>query len=145
MKYQVICPRCKHEWHYDNGYYDDNITRLGLEIQDLMLQIQKYNQLPKAEQQARRNWRLSTKRNLAEKQKDLAELKAIRKLYDQQIKHYEYQTFKNLVKDLVGEVKYKELLAQMESELEAYTTSGLMRHEYTRSNSKSSITSINKL
>lgn len=66
-------------------------------------------------------------------------------MYDQQIKHYEYQTFKNLVKELVGEEKYKELLKQMESELEAYTTSGLMRHEYTRSNSKSGVTSINKI
>ena len=145
MKYQITCPVCHHEWHYDNGYYDDNITRLGIEIQDIMLQLQKHKQLPKSEQYARTDWWLSAKRALTEKRKQLAELKALRKQYDQQIKAYEYQTFKNLVKELIGEAKYKELLRQMDKELEAYTISGLMRHEYTRSNSKSSVTSINKL
>ena len=145
MKYQVICPRCHHEWHYDNGYYDDNITRLGIEIRDITLQLQKHKQLPKSEQYARTDWWLSAKRALAEKSKQIAELKAIRKQYDQQIKAYEYQAFKNIVKEAVGEAKYKEFLAQMELELEAYQTSGLMRHEYTRSNSQSSVTSINKL
>lgn len=145
MKYQVTCPNCHHEWHYDNGYYDDNITRLGIEIQDIMLQLRKHKELPKSEQYARTDWWLSAKRALTEKQKQIAELKAIRKQYDQQINQYEYQTFKNLVKEFVGEAKYKELLEKMKLELEAYQASGLMRHEYTRSNSKSSVTSINKL
>ena len=145
MKYQVTCPNCHHEWHYDNGYYDDNITRLGIEIQDIILQLRKHKELPKSEQFARTEWWLSAKKALTEKQKQLAELKAIRKQYDQQIKAYEYQAFKNIVKESVGEVKYKEFLEQMEKELEAYQISGLMRHEYTRSNSKSSVTSINKI
>ena len=145
MKYQVTCPNCHYEWHYDNGYYDDNITRLGIEIQDIMLQLRKHKELPKSEQFAKTEWWLSAKKALTEKQKQLAELKAIRKQYDQQIKAYEYQAFKNIVKEAVGEVKYKEMLAQMEKELEAYQTSGLMRHEYTRSNSKSNVTSINKI
>lgn len=145
MKYQITCPVCHHEWHYDNGYYDDNITRLGIEIQTITLQLRKHKQLPKDEQYARTEWWLSAKRALTEKQKELAELKALRKQYDQQIKAYEYQTFKNLVKEYVGEIKYKELLAAMEKELEAYRLSDLMRHEYTRSNSKNSVTSINKL
>lgn len=145
MKYQVTCPNCGHEWHYDNGYYDDNITRLGIEIRDITLQLQKHKQLPKSEQYARTDWWLSAKRALTEKSKQLAELKAIRKQYDQQIKAYEYQVFKNIVKEAVGETKYKEFLAQMEKELEAYQISGLMRHEYTRSNSKSDVTSINKI
>jgi hypothetical protein len=145
MKYQVTCPNCHYEWHYDNGYYDDNITRLGVEIQDIILQIHKHNQLPKAEQHARTDWWKSAKRALSEKQKELAELKAIRKQYDQQIKAYEYQTFKNLVKELVGEFEYKKLLERMTEELKAYQISGLMRHEYTRSNAKSSVTSIDKL
>lgn len=145
MKYQVTCPNCHYEWHYDNGYYDDNITRLGIEIQDIILQLRKHKELPKSEQFARTEWWLSAKKALTEKQKQLAELKAIRKQYDQQIKAYEYQAFKNIVKEAVGEVKYKGFLEQMEKELEAYQVSGLMRHEYTRSNSKSSVTSINKL
>ena len=145
MKYQITCPVCHHEWHYDNGYYDDNITRLGIEIQTITLQLRNHKQLPKDEQYARTAWWLSAKKALTEKQKELAELKALRKQYDQQMKVYEFQTFKNLVKEYVGEIKYKELLATMEKELEAYRLSDLMRHEYTRSNSKSSVTSINKL
>lgn len=145
MKYQVTCPNCNYEWHYDNGYYDDNITRLGIEIQDIILQLRKHKELPKSEQFARTEWWLSAKKALTEKQKQLAELKAIRKQYDQQIKAYEYQTFKIIVKEAVGEVKYKEFLEQMKKELEAYQISGLMRHEYTRSNSKSSVTNINKI
>ena len=145
MKYQVTCPNCHHEWHYDNGYYDDNITRLGIEIREITLQLQKHKQLPKSEQYARTEWWLSAKRALAEKSKQIAELKAIRKQYDQQINSYGHEVFKNLVRDVVGEAKYNELIEQMKSELEAYQTSGLMRHEYTRSNSKSSVTSIDKL
>ena len=145
MKYQVTCPKCHHEWHYDNGYYDDNITRLGIEIQDIIMQLRDHKLLPKSEQYARTDWWLSAKRALTQKQKELAELKAIRKMYDQQIKLYEYQTFKHLVKELVGEDEYQKLIRVMESELEAYQASGLMLHEYTRSNSKSNVTSINKI
>lgn len=145
MKYQITCPVCHHEWSYDNGYYDKNIARLGVEIQTIILQLQKHNELPKCEQYANTAWWKSAKRALTEKQKELAELKALRKQYDQQRHRYEYQKFKELVREYVGEIKFKELIAQMESELEAYSLSDLMRHEYTRSNSKSSVTSINKL
>lgn len=145
MKYQVTCPKCKHEWHYDNGFYDDNITRLGIEIRDITLQLQEHKLLPKAEQYARTEWWRSAKRALAQKQKEHAELKATRKMYDQQIKAYEYQVFKNLVKELIGEDEYMKLLGQMNKELEAYQISGLMRHEYTRANSKNDVVSINKL
>ena len=145
MKYQITCPVCHHEWSYDNGYYDKNIARLGVEIQDIILQLQKHNQLPKHEQHQRTDWWKSAKRALTEKQKELAELKALRKQYDQQRHRYEYQKFKELTREYVGEIKFQELIKQMERELEAYSLSDLMRHEYTRSNSKSSVTSINKL
>lgn len=145
MNYQVTCPKCHHEWSCNNGYFDDNITRLGIEIRDIILQLENHKQLPKKEQYAKTEWWLSAKRALAIKQKEIAELKAIRKKYDQQIKEYEYQIFKNLTKELVGEVQYKKLIEKMNLELEAYEASGLMRHEYTRSNSMSNVTSINKI
>lgn len=145
MKYQVTCPNCHYEWHYDNGYYDKHITRLGIEIHDITLQLQKHKQLPKKEQYARTEWYLSTKKSLTEKTKLHAELKALRKIYDQQRKQREFEVFKDLVRETVGETKYRELLEQMTFELKAYNTSDLMKHEYTRSNSKSSVTSINKL
>lgn len=145
MKYQLTCPKCHHEWHYDNGYLDDNITRLGIEIRDIILQLQEHKQLPKAEQYARTDWWLSAKKALTIKQKQLAELKALRKITDQQIKAYEHLLWKEIVKEMYGEKVYKEIIEKVKKELEAYTTSGLMRHEYTRSNSKADVISINKL
>lgn len=145
MSYQLTCPKCKHEFAYNNGYLDRNIARLGCEIQDIINQLAEHNMLPKPQQRMKTDWWLRTKKALSEKQKELAELKAIRKVSDQQIKEYEYQIFKNIVKEAVGDIQYKKFIEQMKVELEAYKISGLMRHEYTRSNAKSNVTSINKL
>ena len=71
------------------------------------------------------------------------QIDAIRQIEMQNIEKCE--KFKERVREYVGEIKFKELIAQMDAELEAYTISGVMRHEYTRSNSKSSVTSIDKL
>lgn len=145
MKYQMTCPKCNHEWHYDNGYLDDNITKLGIEIQDIILQLRNHKQLPKSEQYAQTEWWLSAKKALTLKQKQLAELKAFRKINDQQVKQYEFLMWKELFKEEYGEEAYKSMLKKVEKEVEAYTTSGLMRHEYTRANYKADVISINKL
>ena len=65
MKYQLTCPKCKHEFQYDNGFFDKNISRLGVEIQDIILQLCEHKKLPKNEQYARTDWWLSAKRALA--------------------------------------------------------------------------------
>lgn len=145
MGYQLTCPKCKHEFSYNNGYYDREIARLGSEIRDITLQLQEHKQLPKSEQYARTDWWLSAKKALTVKQKEISELKAIRKIADQQIKEYEYQIFKNIVKETVCENQYKTFIEKMKIELEEYKISGLMRHEYTRSNSKNYVISINKI
>lgn len=145
MKYQMTCPKCHHEWHYDNGKLDDEITKLGIEIQDIILQLHKHKQLPKSEQYANTSWWLSAKKVLTIKQKRLAELKAFRKMNDQQVKAYEFLMWKELYKEEYGEEAYKKMLAKVEEEVKAYTTSGLMRHEYTRANYKVDVISINKL
>lgn len=145
MKYQLHCPHCNHEFTYDNGYYDKNITRLGMEISSITRQLAEHKTLPWPEQKRRSDWYFRVKKQLAEKQEELAGLKAIRKVSDQQIKFAEYQIFKNLVKEQFGEKVYKELLEKVIKELEAYQISGLMLHEYSRSNAKANVTSINKI
>lgn len=145
MRYQMRCPKCGHEFPYDNGYYDKNIARLGCEISGLMLQLSEHKRLPWPEQKRRTNQWLDIKRKLTARQNELAELKAIRKAGDQQIRAMEYQVFKNLVKDELGEEAYRSLLSRVEEELEAYKISGLMRHEYTRSGAKANVTSVAKL
>ena len=71
-------------------------------------------------------------------------MKAIRKAADQQLNQAQFQIFRELVKDRLGEDEYKKLVLQAEKELDAYKLSGLMRHEYSRAKGQS-ITNINKL
>lgn len=144
-KYQLVCPRCHHEFTYDNGYYDSNIARLGAEINEINLKLQQHRALPWPEQQRRSEWYFRTKRILTRKQKELGELRAIRKCADQQVNAMEYQLFKTLLKERYGEEAFYALLKDVDKELEAYRVSGLMRHEYTRSNALSDVTSVSKL
>lgn len=53
MKYQLTCPKCKHEFAYDSDYYEKNITRLGLEIAEIIRQLAEHRRLPWPEQKAR--------------------------------------------------------------------------------------------
>lgn len=82
---------------------------------------------------------------LQEKSVEISELKAIRKGADQHVMRAKYNIFKGIVRDRYGEQAVLEMLKETDKELEAYKVSGLMWHEYTRSNSKSNVTSINKL
>ena len=145
MKYQMHCPKCNHEFTYDNGYYDTNIARLGVEIREIQLQLANHKLLPYDEQRRRTDWWLRAKRAVTEKSKELAELKALRKVYDQQRHNMEIGAFKRIVKELVGEEKYYHLLKKAEEEVKAYSIAKQMKHKYTRANSKADVTNINKL
>lgn len=144
MKYQLTCPKCRHEFTYDNGYYDKNIEKLGHELHEMSIQLAQYKLLPPAEKNRKKAWRDRLILEKAVKTKQLAELKAIRKVSDQQIKSYEHLVFKELVKERYGEAVYKDLLEKTDAELAAYRASGLMRHEYSRKGG-AIITSINKI
>lgn len=145
MKYQLTCPKCKHEFAYDNGYYDREIARLGSEIHEITSQLAAHKLLPWPEQKARTDWFFRAKKALSEKQKDIGDLKAIRKAADQQLKFVERQLLCEAIKEEFGEETYKRLIEKVRKEMEAYQISGLMWHEYSRSNSKANVTSINKL
>lgn len=145
MKYQLHCPKCHHEFAYDNGYYDRNIHRLGQEIMEITLQLQNFKLLPLEERKRKKQWRLRMTKILEEKKIEISELKAIRKGADQQVMRAKYEIFKDIVLERYGEQAVLEMLKEADKELEAYKVSGLMVHEYTRSNSKSNVTSINKI
>lgn len=145
MKYQMICPNCHHEWHYDQTYYDDNIARLGVEIKEITLQIQSHKMLPKYIQYQRTDWWLSAKKALTAKQKELAELKALRKIYNEQRNKNIDQYFKQIVKEKVGEETYIQWMQQADKEAEAYSIKDIMKTSYSRANYKEGVTSIDKL
>lgn len=145
MKYQMTCPKCKHEFAYDSDYYEKNIVRLGHEIQDIILQLRNHKLLPWPEQKARTDWYFRTKKALTEKQKELGELKAVRRFADQQLDRMRIKILRNLMEEEIGSEAFWKLCEKADKELEAYKVSGMMAHEYTRSNSKANVTSINKL
>ena len=127
MKYQMVCPICHYEWHYDQKYYDDNIARLGVEIQTITLQIREHKMLQKHVQYQRTDWWLSAKKALTEKQKELAELKALRKIYNEQRNRNIDDYFKQIVKEEVGEETYIKWRQRADEEAEAYSMKDIMR------------------
>lgn len=144
MKVQLVCPKCKHEFQYDNGYFDKNITQLGLEIQTIIGQLREHKMKPKDEQYANTEWWLNAKKALTVKQKQLAELKGFRKLADQQREKQEYQAFKNIVKEMFGENAYRKCLEIAINETKAYDISDTAKVGYTRANGEV-IVNVNKL
>lgn len=145
MKYQMTCPKCKHEFAYDNGHIDAKIASLSAEVTSLIRQLSEHNLLPKDEQFRRTAWWRRTKARLAKAQEELAAAKAFRKVADQQVERFKNDAFKHLVREFIGDEAYIRLAKQAEADCEAYEISGLMRHEYTRSNAKADVISINKL
>lgn len=145
LKYQLTCPKCKHEFAYDNGHIDSKIASLSAEVTSLVRQLSEHNLLPKDEQYRRTAWWRRTKARLAKAQEELAAAKAFRKVADQQVERFKSDAFKHLVREEIGDEAYIRLMKQAEKDTEAYQISGMMRHEYTRSNSKANVTSINKL
>lgn len=145
MRYQMTCPKCKHEFAYDNGYMDAEVARLSAEVTSLIRQLSEHNLLPKDEQFRRTAWWKRTKARLAKAQEELAAAKAFRKVADQQVEKFMHDAFKHLVHEYIGDEAYIKLMKQAKKDTEAYKISGLMRHEYTRSNAKANVTSINKL
>lgn len=145
MRYQLTCPKCKHEFAYDNGHMDSEIAKLSSEVTSLIRQLSEHNLLPKDEQIRRTAWWKRTKAKLAKAQEELAAAKAFRKVADQQVNQFINDAFKHLVREEIGDEAYIRLIKQAKADTEAYKISGLMRHEYSRASYKKDVTSINKL
>ena len=145
MKYQLTCPKCKHEFTYDGGEIDAKIERLKNEITRHIKWLEEYKLMPKYKQNELRQTRYYKKKSLGEMQTDLQALKSQRKVANEHIQRSTLEIFAQLVRDEIGEKRYIELKQKAEQELEAYQLSGLMRHEYTRASSKGNVTNINKL
>ena len=145
MSLQMTCPYCKREFPYDNGKLDREISDIGQRINAIDRDLATIKaSSPRARRAAEGRRKVLTLEVTGLRER-LSGLKAVRKAADQQIKAFEYQTFKDIVKDRYGDAEYKKILAMVQEELKAYKASSLMRHEYTRSNAKANVTSINKL
>lgn len=145
MRYQLTCPKCKHEFAYDNDHINGKLARNAAEITDINRQLAEFKLLPADQRKRRKAWLDRKKARLTELIGENSQLKSFRKVADQQIKFMQFQIFKNMVEEEFGTEAYRRLLRRSEEELEAYKVSGMMAHEYTRANYKTSVTSINKL
>ena len=130
---------------FDNGKLDRDISNIGQRISTINRELAEIKTAGPRARKAAEGRRKVLTLELHRLIERVSGLKAIRKAADQQIKAYEYQAFKDIVKDRYGEAEFRQILTMVEEEIKAYKISGLMRHEYTRSNSKSNVTSINKL
>lgn len=146
MPIQLTCPFCKKEFPYDNGALDAEIHKLGVRVAQLSKRLSEIKALPSAKKNAAtKKERDNLIAELESRKARLTELKAKRKVVDQQKNLYAFMIFKEIVKDKYGIEEYKKILNQTEEELQAYQASGLMRHEYTRSPHKPNVTSSNKV
>ena len=142
---QMTCPHCRKEFPFNNGEIDAKISRLGQEYSEIRDELARYKLKSSAEKKAKAGRRRILCARQAEIAKELSELKAIRKTAYEQKEKMEYNAFKNIVRERYGDVEFHKILALVEEELKAYRISDTMKHEYTRSNAKANVTSINKL
>lgn len=143
-RYQMICPNCHYEWHYNQTYYDDNITRLGFEISSIMQQLTEYKAQPKDIQRQRAEWYNSAKKALQIKQKEVSELRALRKMYNEQKEKSIDRCFREIVREKVGEETYIKWRELADKEAEAYSITDMMKTPYSRANYKEGATFIAK-
>lgn len=143
--FQLVCPHCRYEFRYERAYYDKKIAEMGEEICDIQHQLAVHNKLPYFEKMARTDWWLRAKEALTYKQQQLKELKAFRKLANEQLNSQIYATFKRIVRERVGLELYQEMLQEAIDENGGYAVQDTMKHTYSRSQHISSVTSISKL
>ena len=143
MKYQITCPKCKHEFAYNYGGIEAEIRRNSVKIQELHAKIAEFKLMPPARQKEfaenKRQW-VSRLARLSKKQ---AELKAAKKLVHDTTADYELRNFKNLVKDEIGEARYVELWDMARQEAQSYSVTDTMKVPY--SSKRPSAISINKI
>ena len=142
---QMTCPFCKKEFPYNNGKLDRDISNIGQRITSINRELSEIKAMSPKAKKAKEGHRKVLVIELQRLNEKVSGLKAIRKACNQQVKSYEYQAFKDIVKERHGEEEYRKIIALVEEEIKAYQISGLMRHDYTRSPHKSNVTSVNKL
>ena len=143
MKYQITCPKCKHEFSYNEGEIEAEIRRNAVEIEDLkakMVEFKLWSYSKKKEySETRKRWNL----RLTQLGKRQTELKAIRKLMHDNYSDGILKSFKEYVKEEIGLQRYLELWEKAEKDAESYNIADMAKVQYT-SNKKPVIT-INKL
>lgn len=145
MSIQMICPYCKKEFPFNNGNLDREIEEAKQTLKKIEEELVCIKCLPYSLQKQREGRR---KVLISEKSKvitRLSKLKAVRKVANQHRGRTESGIFRQIVRERYGEDEYEKIIELVEEEMKAYSIGDLMKHGYSRSNSKSSVTRINKI
>lgn len=145
MRYQLTCPKCKHEFAYNNGHIDSEIATVKDRVAKVEKLLAEYKLLPYEEQMRKKAYRKRLAAEKLELCQKLQALKSFRKHANEERRRTIDSAFNQLVKEEIGEKEYKRLREKAEAECEAYNICDMMKHEYTRANYKTDVTSINKL
>ena len=143
MKYQITCPKCKHEFAYNYGDVEAEIRRTGIEIQELKTKLAEFKTLPYSRQQELYADRKYWVRKIEGLAKRRAELKALRQRAHDTIEVYVEKNFKHYVKEELGEARYIELWDKAREDAQSYSVADTMKAPY--SSKRPSATSINKI
>ena len=144
QRVQLVCPKCKHEFKYDDGYINNKINELGLEIKNIQTQLAHHRTKSKADKLLRTEWYFKTKDALSIKEKQLLELKTIKKTAKQFIDSQEYQIFKEIVKEKFGKEAFMECIALLNEEMKPYNVASTAKTNFSRADGKN-IISVNNL
>ena len=144
MAIQLTCPFCHREFPYENEQMDQKLHDIGMNIELTKMELQKFKTM-RPEEKNQETWkeRQYLISRLNKLMKDYRELKAVRNQAEYMRDRLENKAFKTMVKELVGDVEYKNLWDRVNEEMKAYDIKHLMKHDYTRS--LPNTTNINKI
>lgn len=142
-EFQLTCPNCKHEFKYNRGYYDREIARLSAELTSIEAQLANYKTISQPTREQRR-WRKSAIVAKNIKVKDITELKAFRKLANENLARQIDSVFNRKIKDMLGEPEYIRLREESEKIVHAYDIKDLAKTTFTSATGKGAI-NISKL
>lgn len=130
--YGFFCPHCNKEIIYDMNYYNRKIAELKAELHKINIDFTTY----KASGKNDKNWYRRAVIAQHAKCKQLAELKSYRAAANECLKNEELKIFYYLLKEEIGEDKWKELHKKAEDELKAGSAINAMHNNYTQANGK---------
>lgn len=144
MAIQLTCPYCHNEFPYENEQIDRMLHDIGMNIELVKSELQKFKLMPE-EEKTKETWkeRQYLIHRLNKLNTEYRDLKALRSQAEFMRDKLEMKAFKSIVKEIIGDEKYRKIWDQVAEEMKAYDIKQLMKKEYSRS--LPNATTINKI
>lgn len=149
MNYQLRCPKCGYEFHYDYEEIETKLKELKKDVSNIQTKFLEIKALPYHERIKMDGLKCKLNKELQIKNKEIRELKLINKTSMFWVRTMEHQVLKRLIKEKLGQSEYEKIINQVIEETQAYNYDSeikkQLKHEYTKANYKTGVTSIGKL